>query len=297
MKRVKKIDVHVHASESKWLMGKDTPMATPEELIEIYDSIGVERGVIMSLNNLLVTTSNYEAKTIADKYPDRFSWFCTFCPMQGNNSKDTDFMPFLQQCKDSGAKGVGEFTSNIPFDDERTLNFLSQVEKIGFPLTFHIGSLGNDYGIVDDIDLSKLENALKTFPNLKFLGHSQKFWSHVSKFNDAEDWNKYGSGKVIEGRVVELMRKYPNLLGDLSAGSGYFALTRDPEFAYKFLEEFSDRLYYGTDIVSIANKTSPMLRLAEFLDTAMETGKISYDTYYKVCRGNAIKLLGLNLDE
>ena len=297
MQRVKKIDIHVHASESKWLMYPNIPMATPEEVIEIYDSIGVERGVVMSLTNTMVGTSNYEAKQIADKYPDRFSWFCSFCPMQGCNSKEADFMPYLQQCKDSGAKGVGEFTSNIFFDDERTLNFLSQVEKIGFPLLFHIGSLGGDYGIVDELGLPKLEKVLKAFPNLKFIGHSTKFWSEISIIKSEEERNLYGKGKIIEGRVIDLMRKYPNLYADLSAGSGYFAIARDPEYSYKFLEEFSDRIFYGTDIVSPINKNSPMLKLAEFLDNAMENGKISYDTYYKVCRGNAIKLLGLNLDK
>lgn len=28
----------------------------------------------------------------------------------------------------------------------------------------------------------------------------------------------------------------------------YDAISRDPEFGYKFLEEFQDRLYWGTDI-------------------------------------------------
>lgn len=297
MKKVKKIDIHVHASESKWLMYPNIPMATPEEVIEIYDSIGVERGVVMTLTNTMVGTSNYEAKQIADKHPNRFSWFCSFCPMQGCNSKDADFMPYLQQCKDSGAKGVGEFTSNIFFDDERTLNFLSQVEKIGLPLLFHIGSLGGDYGIVDELGLPKLEKVLKAFPNLKFIGHSTKFWSEISKISSEKERGAYGSGKVEEGRVIELMRKYPNLYADLSAGSGYNALIRDVNYAYKFLEEFSDRIFYGTDIVSPINKNNPMLKLAEFLDNAMENGKISYDTYYKVCRGNAIKLLGLDLDK
>ena len=35
-----------------------------------------------------------------------------------------------------------------------------------------------------------------------------------------------------------------------------------------------------------------MLKLASFLDDAMETGKISYAVYEKICRGNALKLLG-----
>ena len=85
------------------------------------------------------------------------------------------------------------------------------------------------------------------------------------------------------------MRKYPNLCGDLSAGSGQNALMRDPEFAYKFLEEFQDRLYFGTDICSPTND----FKLTFFLDEAVENGHISQECYNKVCRENALKLLGM----
>ena len=296
-KLVKKIDSHVHTSESKWLAYGGSSFATPSELIEMYDQIGVERGVLLPISNSsMVTSSNYENKLVADKYPDKFSWFCCFDPRQGNNVETTDFMPFLEECIKNGAKGVGEMTANMPFDDPITFNFFKQVEKCGLPLTFHIGDLGNDYGLVDSVGLPGLEKALKTFPNLKFLGHSQKFWAEISKLDSVEDRNGYPVGKVVEGRVVELMRKYPNLLGDLSAGSGYNAISRDSEFGYKFIEEFQDRLYYGTDICSPKNITNPMLKTAKFLDDAMENGKISYEAYYKVSRGNAIKLLGLKED-
>ena len=90
------------------------------------------------------------------------------------------------------------------------------------------------------------------------------------------------------------MRKYPNLLGDLSAGSGYNAITRDVEYGYKFLEEFKDRLFFGTDICATSNIQYDFWKLAKFLDDAVLNGKISYDAYYKISRGNAIKLLGLN---
>ena len=85
------------------------------------------------------------------------------------------------------------------------------------------------------------------------------------------------------------MRKYPNLCGDLSAGSGQNALMRDPEFAYKFLEEFQDRLFFGTDICSPTND----FKLTFFLDEAVENGHISQECYNKVCRENALKLLGM----
>ena len=292
---VKKIDIHVHTSPSKWLAYAGNAFATPEELIEMYDKLGIEMGVLLPVSNSgMVTSSNYENYLIAQKYPDRFVWFCSFDPMQGDNSPNTNFTPFLEECKKYGAKGIGEITSNLPILDPRTFNLFSHVEKAGLPLTFHIGDLGGDYGLVDDIGLPGLEKALQTFPNLKFLGHSQQFWAEISTVENEEQRHGQPKGKVTEGRVVELMRKYPNLLGDLSAGSGFNAITRDKEFGYKFLEEFSDRLYFGTDICATSNIQYEFLTFAKYLDDAYINGKISYDTYYKISRGNAIKLLGLD---
>ena len=297
-KIVKKIDIHAHASVSGWPSFAPTvPMVTPEQLIGIYDQLGVEKGVLLPLltNIVFQPNSNYEIQQIAEKYPDRFEWFCIFDPWQLKNSPDTDFMPFLEFCKSKGAKGVGEVCANIPFDDPRMENLMRQCEAANLPFTIHIGLEGGEYGIADEkIGLPRLEKALQKFPNLRILGHSQRFWYEISKYEYQDPDYNFNRGKVIPGgRVVELMRKYPNLLGDLSAGSGYNAMTRDPEFTYAFMEEFADRLYYGIDICRVENIDNPMVRLAAFLDNAMLEGKISYDTYYKICRGNAEKLLGL----
>ncbi|MBQ8402359.1 MAG: amidohydrolase family protein [Clostridia bacterium] len=296
MKTVKKIDIHVHTTEATWLSRLPSARyATPTELMDMYDQIGVEKGVI--LPNITVETdfhisSNYEIKNIVDKYPDRFAWFCNLDARQGSNSPDTDFTPYLQVCKENGAKGVGEVCTNLYFDDPLMLNLFRHCEKNDMPLIFHIGRMGGDYGIVDDPGLPHLEKALQACPDLLFLGHSQKFWAEISGDLDPSQRGGYPQGKVFPGgRVVEMMRKYPNLCGDLSAGSGYNAVSRDPEFGYAFMEEFQDRLYYGTDICDPNNITNPMLKLAAFLDEGMLSGRLSYDAYYKISRGNAEKLL------
>jgi len=92
------------------------------------------------------------------------------------------------------------------------------------------------------------------------------------------------------GRVVELMREHPNLCGDLSAGSGCNAVSRDPEFGYGFLTEFHDRLFFGTDICAPSNTTP----LVDFLREAVEGGGISREVYEQVGWKNAERLLGLN---
>ncbi|MFA6665708.1 MAG: amidohydrolase family protein, partial [Armatimonadota bacterium] len=94
---------------------------------------------------------------------------------------------------------------------------------------------------------------------------------------------------IEEGVVPHLMRRYPNLYGDLSAGSGHNALARDPEYAVKFLNEFQDRLLFGTDICAPDTPTP----LVDFLLDLRDSGKISEAVFQKIARENAVKLLNL----
>ena len=132
---------------------------------------------------------------------------------------------------------------------------------------------------------------LKKHPNMKVLGHSQVFWSEISADVTEEIRSRYPRGKVTEGRISALMREYGNLYCDLSAGSGANALMRDPDFAAKFIEEFSDRILYGCDICSVENKKA--YEFDAFLSEMRESGMISEENYRKIVRENAVKLLKL----
>lgn len=297
---MKKIDIHVHSRLQKVPKYIERPKiggsyATPQELRTIYDMINVEKGVLLPSvmpEGTHSTTTNEDAYIMANEFSDTLYWFCNIDPRVGNNSPDTDLSYYILYYKELGAKGVGEITANLYFDDPLVMNLFHHCEKCEMPVTFHIGNLGGDYGLVDELGLPRLEKALQTFPNLIFLGHSQKFWAEISGDCTEENRVGYPTGKVTSGgRIVELMRKYPNLHGDMSAGSGYNAITRDPEFGYAFIEEFQDRLYYGTDICDPNDITHPMLKLSSWLDEAMEQGHISKTAYEKVCRENALRIL------
>jgi len=294
--RVKKIDIHVHTAYERGMerMGGGD-YALPCELRNIYDQIGVEKGVILpsidpEAHHHIV--SNEEIFRIVREHPDTFYWFCNLHPTMGGNSPDTDFSRFLNYYKKLGARGVGELCCNYYFDDPMMLNLFKHCEACDMPVTFHIGNKGHDYGVVDEPGMPRLEKVLGMFPRLRFLGHSQKFWAEISGDCTADIRNGYPKGKVVPGgRVVELMRKYPNLNCDLYAGSGFNAISRDPDFGYAFLEEFQDRIFYGTDICDPRNITNPMLKLSAFLDEAVDTGRISEAAYLKISRGNALALL------
>lgn len=297
MELVKKIDIHCHTISDRGILRPKTgeTFCLPEELIEIYKILGIEKAVIspiMKAEQSYEVNSNREIQAIVKQYPESFDWFCGIDPRQGDNSDTTDFSYFLEYYKSVGAKGIGEILSNIWFDDPRVWNLFKHAEKLNMPVIFHIGHTNGDYGLIDEFGLPRLEKTLQQFPNLKFLAHSQRWWSHISGDVTEETYHDYPTGPVVPGgRVVELMRKYPNLCGDMSAGSGHNAITRDPEFGYAFIEEFQDRLFFGTDICAPSNMNSSLVKLAQFLDDAVLEGKISYEAYYKVSRGNAEKIL------
>ncbi len=68
-------------------------------------------------------------------------------------------------------------------------------------------------------------------------------------------------------------------------------MMRDSEYAANFLTEFSDRIYYGTDVCSA--KQTFQYEFDDFLKGLVRDNMISEDTYVKIIRKNARKLLGL----
>ena len=293
---IQKIDVHVHSS--MWPGAKIQPgaiLASCEELMESYRELKVEKAILMPLISpeyRFCVQTNEEMEYLANKYSDTFYWFCNIDPRMGRNSTRTDFSEFLQEYKDRGALGVGEVTANIAMDDPRMEHLFAACAEFDMPVTIHVShKYGDTYGIYDDLGLPKLEYLLKKYPKLTILGHSQCFWNEIGADVTEENRGGYLTGPVEEGTVVRLMRECPNLYCDLSANSGCNAMRRDPEFGYRFIEEFSDRLMFGTDICHPGQKT----HLADWLDESLAAGCITPENHRKICRGNAIKLFNLDL--
>jgi len=60
--------------------------------------------------------------------------------------------------------------------------------------------------------------------------------------------NNYPKGKVMPGGLSDrYLSDYPNLYGDMSAGSGLNALVRDEDHGRGFIERHKDRLMFGSD--------------------------------------------------
>ena len=97
---------------------------------------------------------------------------------------------------------------------------------------------------------------------------------------------RYPRGAVApDGAIDRLMDKYPNLYGDLSAGSGANAIRRDPTFGRDFLIRRADRLLFGTDYLA-NGQVVPQFELLAGMD-------LPDDVQLKIFRGNARRILGL----
>ena len=300
MEKIAKIDIHAHVTAYPDLVPPHIKTGCPflgeEEQLAVYDRLDIEKGVLLPIvapEAQWAILPNEPTKMIADAHPDRFLWFCNVDPRMGNNRDSTDFSYLLEHYKRLGAKGMGELTSNLYADDPKMDRLYSCLEDLEMPLTIHIApGFDGYYGIVDDLGLPRLEKMLKAHPRLKWIGHSQCFWSEISSDNDEAVRHRMPKGKVSPGRLVDFMRTYENLYCDLSANSGKNAMMRDPAFAASFLEEFSDRILYGCDACATINTF--MYEFDEFLTSLRESGAIRESTYRKIVRENAIRLLKLD---
>ncbi|RKN64451.1 amidohydrolase family protein [Paenibacillus ginsengarvi] len=297
------IDIHAHAYR------KPVPFVvkfcTAEELIARYDELGIERGVLLPVVSpeVYLPQANEDILDMAEMYPDRFIPYCNIDPRALSNSAEAPLDRLLSYYKDKGCKGLGEIMLNVPLMHPMVQNLFRHAERVGLPVVFD-GSdqIGGDFGLYDDPGLPQLEHTLQRFPNLTIFGHGPVFWAEIGRLQTPGERaiifdlkggqvGRLPAGPIREEGVVPILfRRYPNLYGDLSDYTAHNALARDPEYGPKFLEEFQDRLFFGTDICTVGMPVP----LVDLLLEWRRTNKISETVFQKVARENAAKLFGLS---
>ncbi len=291
----KKIDIHTHFGlnrvervPSPW-NPQDNYTADAGEMVGHLKSQGVFS--VLSLTGTQDENSGIRAaREIARRYPGFFHFSCNF------SEGDEPEAVYDRMCeyKELGAVSVGELAINQWIDSPLNTAVFEAAEKLSLPVTFHMSpEPGYAYGICDRPGLPLLEEALKSFPELKFFGHSQTFWIEISGDTPREGnqaRSKMGEGPVAPGGAVpRLLDAYPNLYGDLSACSGSRAVMRDEVFGLAFLERYQDRLMYGSDTINSVQ----VMPLGGYLDSCVEYGRLSREAYEKICYQNAQKLLNI----
>jgi hypothetical protein len=286
------IDIHTHIG--RWGLEREASV-DEHELLRQMNRLGIDKAVVLPLGmtpECFITAGYTEIiLEVYQRHPDRIIPFCNLDPRSGN-SPDVDFSWLLGEYKEAGCKGLGELTANIPFDDPMCMNLYHHCGKVGLPVIFHlaVAAARGLYGVVDEMGMPRLERALNEYPETVFIGHAMAFWSEIAAQVDEATRGGYPTGPIdAPGRTVHLLKTYPNMYGDLSAGSGFGALTRDPDFGYWFLEECQDKLLFGTDICH-ANQE---IEIVDYLNQARADGRITETCYRKIAHENAAKLLGV----
>ena len=296
------IDIHAHAYRRP--VPFVTRFCTAEQLLQRYDELGIEKGVLLPIVSpeIYFPQANEDILDMAAQYPDRLIPYCNLDPRAMTNSPEAPLDTVLSYYKGLGCRGVGEVMPNLPVMHPLVQNLFRCAEKAGLPVVFD-GSdqLTGDFGLYDDPGLPQLEHTLQRFPNLALFGHGPVFWSEIGRLETPGergfifDMNGGQVGRLPAGPVVEegvvpkLFRRYPNLFGDLSDFTAYNALARDEEYGPRFLEEFKDRLYFGTDMCA----PDMEVPLPALLLRWRAEGKLSETAFQKIARENAVRLLGL----
>ncbi len=292
------IDIHAHAYRHPYPPDQNGRVwfSTPEQLLPRYKELQIDHAVLLPIVSpeVYLPQSNGEILEICREYPDTFIPFCNIDPRVMTNTSDAPLGHLFEYYREQGCKGIGEVMPNMAFSDPKLRNLFKHAEVARFPLIIDLsGSKDVSYGLYDDPGLPQLRQTLEDFPELRIFGHGPAFWAEISTLDKPEDRRGYPGYPVRgEGAVVKLLRECPNMYAELSAGSGFNAMARDPEFAVKFINEFQDKLCYGTDICSCGQD----VKIGDFLMDLRDSGKISEDTFRKIARENAIRLLGLDLD-
>ena len=287
------IDVHGHIGR---ILPDRSEFIDAANLVAKMDAWGIDTTCVLPLSEhpegAYLECGTEEVLAACARYPGRLIPFCLIDPRFGN-SADKDFGFLLDEYVARGCRGLGELLPKMDFDDPRCLNLYRQAGVRNLPVLFDMQDSTDSYGLRDGPGLPRLEHALRECPGTVFIGHGPTFWTEISAVGPGDKRVGYPPGPVVPGGAVpRLMRQYANLRADLSAGSGHNALTRDPAFGLAFLDEFQDRLMFGTDSCRRSDLGRVYPNVA-FLRDVMESRHLSRQVIDKISWQNAARLLGL----
>ncbi len=275
------VDIHTHLG-MPW---GNRPALTADALLSWMDESDIAQAVVLPLIspeawNHPITTDYILKQT--KPHRDRLIPFCCIDPRTVNLGSYELKLKLLLRYKEAGALGFGEHKPGVAIDDPRNIELFAACAEAGLPVLFHLDTLRN----WDQPGLPGLTSVLEQVPNGFFIGHAQGWWASIGGGVNKKDMQGYPKGEVQPGGALDiLMDRFPNLYGDLSAGSGANAISRDREFGRAFLIRRADRLLFGTDYLA-PEQAVPQFELFESLDLP-ETVKDKI--YYR----NARRLLGL----
>ena len=140
-----------------------------------------------------------------------------------------------------GASVIGELKFGVDCDAKPMQKIYQLAQHYNVPVLMHWEFKRYNYGF------EKFHKMLMKYRKVNFLGHAQTWWANVDRAH-IDQKILYPKTKVTPGGLTDrLLRDYPNMYADLSAGSGLNFFTRDEDHTKQFLKRHQDKLIYGSD--------------------------------------------------
>ena len=223
------IDIHQHTNYS----GR-----THEQLLAHQKALGITHTVLLPAGRMYGLDANCGGnQSVADFVKEHPGDYVCF-------ANEVTELPEAQQeirkYLKAGACGIGEQKFRVACDSKEFQRVAEVAEEFGVPLLMHFMHGQYNTGI------ENFHKTLEKFPRVNFIGHAQTWWGNVDR--DHVQKSMYPTTPVKRGGITDrLLSDYPNMYGDMSAGSGLNFLTRDEDHARWFLEKHQDKLMYGSD--------------------------------------------------
>ena len=144
-----------------------------------------------------------------------------------------------------GAIVIAEQKFGVECDSPEMQKIYQLAQSYRVPVLMHWQFRMYNYGF------ERFHRMLAKYPTVNFIGHAQTWWANIDK-NHADQTLLYPKGPVTPGGLTDrYLSDYANMFGDLSAGSGLNALSRDEPFTRDFLTRHQNKLLYGSDCTDV----------------------------------------------
>ena len=235
------IDIHQHT---------DYHGRTAEQLLAHQRAMGITTTILLPSGRPVNTASTHEGISnglqaratgnevcyaFARQYPKEF----VFGANEVSDLPDATLE--IEKYLKVGAKVIGESKFGVACDSPEMQKIYKLAEAYDVPVLMHWQFKMYNYGF------ERFYKMLEQFPKVNFIGHAQTWWANIDK-DHTDQSVLYPKKKVTPGGLTDrLLSDYPNMYGDLSAGSGLNSLLRDEDHAREFLKRHQDKLLYGSD--------------------------------------------------
>ena len=250
------IDIHQHTNyggKRDAAFKQISPARTHAELRAHQLGLGVTKTILLpagrdalrpSTNNgrsnglESTITGNEDCLALVRAYPNEFAF-------GANEISDLpDSAAVVEKYLKLGAVLIGEQKFNVECDSPEMQKLYQLADAYRVPILMHwqVGSYNQGF--------DRFHTMLKKYPKVNFIGHAQTWWANIDKNCDNDPRKLYPKDRVTAGGLTDrYLSDYPNMFGDLSAGSGEGAFKRDPDHAHSFLTRHQDKLLFGSDCV------------------------------------------------